>query len=298
MIGLKEILNGVVGYADGGKTVFVLESAGNGVVRSFSSAGKRVVRLKCIPVAYAVELYGGKSIGANGWTGTASYVIRKDGRTLLVSNAHVMTNKPWADGTDYPDIISPGVADGGGTVVAKYAGHVKIRMIGVSECPVMGAVAGIANAFSRAFGRKTRLIPVAGEANKVDVGWAEVLPDIQYELEAARLPDEKSVPLRGRIVGLLFAGSEADNLTLVCKMGNVLEAGAPGIDDYAVAAVGERLMKVGRTTGFTEGKVIATDAVMSVSYGAGIAVFEDIYVVRGEGVKFSAPGDSGSPVFK
>lgn len=61
-----------------------------------------------------------------------------------------------------------------------------------------------------------------------------------------------------------------------------------------VAEVGDKVQKSGRTTGFTEGEVLAVDAVVNVNYGSdGVARFEDqilcTYMSRG--------GDSGSAVF-
>lgn len=58
-------------------------------------------------------------------------------------------------------------------------------------------------------------------------------------------------------------------------------------------AVGDRVMKTGRTTNFTKGRVIATNATIDVNYGGGkVARFRDQIVTT----NMSAGGDSGSLV--
>lgn len=60
--------------------------------------------------------------------------------------------------------------------------------------------------------------------------------------------------------------------------------------------IGEQVQKSGRTTGHTmNGKVISTSWTGIVGYSRGRATFTDCILI--EGNNFSAPGDSGSPVF-
>lgn len=59
--------------------------------------------------------------------------------------------------------------------------------------------------------------------------------------------------------------------------------------------IGEKVCKIGRTTGYTEGIVESTNVTVQVQYSRGTAVFTDCIMVRG--TNFSAGGDSGSPVF-
>ena len=61
----------------------------------------------------------------------------------------------------------------------------------------------------------------------------------------------------------------------------------PGIAD---AEVGLRVMKSGRTTGVTAGKILATDATVQVDYGRNVATFADQLVAG----PMSQGGDSGS----
>lgn len=60
------------------------------------------------------------------------------------------------------------------------------------------------------------------------------------------------------------------------------------------AAVNMKVKKVGRTTGFTKGRVLAVHATVNIGYSTGVACFvEQIIVTPGS---FSAGGDSGSLV--
>lgn len=61
------------------------------------------------------------------------------------------------------------------------------------------------------------------------------------------------------------------------------------------AQVGLGVGKVGRSTGLTQGRIVATDAVVRVCYGSRVAVFGDQLLVEGMGGRaVAAPGDSGS----
>jgi len=63
-------------------------------------------------------------------------------------------------------------------------------------------------------------------------------------------------------------------------------------------SLGERVYKVGRTTGLTRGQVSALEVLTGpVGYGAGAAFFERSFAVRGlMGTQFSSGGDSGSAI--
>ena len=76
--------------------------------------------------------------------------------------------------------------------------------------------------------------------------------------------------------------------------------GLPAVHGAVEAEDGDRVFKVGRTTGLTWGTVasIAT-TVGPVGFHSGLAWFRDSIEVEGEaGVPFSAPGDSGSVVIR
>jgi len=54
--------------------------------------------------------------------------------------------------------------------------------------------------------------------------------------------------------------------------------------------------KVGRTTGFTTGKIFDVQASVKVHYSMGILTFDDQVLVQGDSGTFSAAGDSGSVI--
>jgi hypothetical protein len=85
-----------------------------------------------------------------------------------------------------------------------------------------------------------------------------------------------------------IALSSAENLTNATPPDGY---GVPGSTTVA-ASIGMKVMKYGRTTGLTRGKVYAIHATVNVSYDSGVAKFEDqIIITPGT---FSAGGDSGS----
>jgi hypothetical protein len=64
------------------------------------------------------------------------------------------------------------------------------------------------------------------------------------------------------------------------------------------ATLGGLVGKTGRTTELTRGRVIATNWSGWVNYGVGYAYFVGQIVVQGDGMTFSAGGDSGSVIWK
>jgi len=65
-----------------------------------------------------------------------------------------------------------------------------------------------------------------------------------------------------------------------------------GVTGKRIPELNERVRKMGRTTGITEGMVIDTSATVKVVYDAGEALFTDVALVE-DNIK---GGDSGSPV--
>jgi hypothetical protein len=77
-------------------------------------------------------------------------------------------------------------------------------------------------------------------------------------------------------------------------LGNATPSDGYGLPktETAQAAVGLRVMKYGRTTGRTKGRIYAVNATVNINYGSGIARFvNQIVITPGS---FSAGGDSGS----
>jgi len=72
--------------------------------------------------------------------------------------------------------------------------------------------------------------------------------------------------------------------------------GLDGVNGWALVKVGTQVVKSGRTTGVTRGKVMDTHYSGYVYYSRGTAWFEDQILVKGEGKPFCQGGDSGSLV--
>ena len=69
--------------------------------------------------------------------------------------------------------------------------------------------------------------------------------------------------------------------------------GTPASEPVA-AVIGAQVIKYGRTTNQTTGKVDAINAIVNVTYDSGTALFTGQVIIRGQGGSFSAGGDSGS----
>ena len=55
------------------------------------------------------------------------------------------------------------------------------------------------------------------------------------------------------------------------------------------------MLKSGRTTGLTYGKIVDVNATVKVNYGNNrICTFTDQVIIKGDKEPFSEPGDSGS----
>jgi len=202
---------------------------------------------------------GGVSIGHTLVSaGSLGCLVRREGVTYILSNNHVLSNSNDAMKGDA--IVQPGVHDGGQNPrdrIASLADFVPITFGGGSlpptECPIGNGAASILNVVARLFGRSTRLYAYGDTDNYVDA--------------AIALPDPKDVSP------------------------NILEIGIP--NGVRVAELGDTLVKSGRTTGLTTGKVDQVGVTVQVQYGEGkVAVFVD-QIIAGE---MSAGGDSGSAV--
>jgi len=96
-----------------------------------------------------------------------------------------------------------------------------------------------------------------------------------------------------------FARNSIDAAIALCPVANLSNstpAGSYGIPTITTtpATIDLAVMKHGRTTGLTTGKVYATNATINVSYDSGVARFvNQIVITPGT---FSAGGDSGSLV--
>jgi hypothetical protein len=197
---------------------------------------------------------GGVSIGHWAITAGTLGMVVKDaaGQRVILSNNHVLANSNEAEFGD--PIYQPGPYDGGQDMIARLQAFVPITFTdSPGSCPLARGAASIANGIARLIRSSHRLQAVIRDegTNIVDAAIARPISDDLVEEAILELP----YPTRIEDVGL-----------------------------------GDRLRKSGRTTGLTEGDVIAVDVTVDVDYGGKIGRFEHQFM----GGPMSAGGDSGS----
>jgi len=206
----------------------------------------------------------GISVGTlNIGAGTTSLLVRKDGDVFRLSNYHVLCVPPYRGVTS---IIQPGVADGG-TIrdkVGTLEDFIPIKFEKEpTPCAFSKLVAKVLNAISKGLRRKTRFIVTKEEVAKNEVDCAIYRPDD---------PQQESRVILG--------------------IGEPMELQEP---TPAMSVV-----KSGRSTGVTEGQIIAVGVDVKVNYGTlfspKYAYFKDQILI--EGKRFLQPGDSGSAVLE
>jgi hypothetical protein len=198
---------------------------------------------------------GGCSIGHPQVTaGTLGMIVKKNGLFHILSNNHVLANSNEAYIGDQS--LQPGKYDGGtdADTIGHLAAFIPIQFIDESTCPMAKAIVKAFNAGAKFFKRKTRLAnAISSPVNKVDCAISRPLFDEDISQE-------------------------------------ILEIGVPV--GFSEIKVGDNVKKSGRTSGVTQGDVIATDGAVNVSYDQKVAVFEDQIVTSA----MSEGGDSGSAV--
>jgi hypothetical protein len=202
---------------------------------------------------------GGVSIGHRDITaGTLGCLVKKDGRSVILSNNHVLANSNAAEIGD--PILQPGPYDGGRYPedhIADLEQFIPINISGLpSECPIATGTADFLNSIARLFGSKVQL-------QAIDRQQTENLVDaaIARPLNPEDVKDE------------------------ILQIGTI-QGAAEGI-------LGMAIKKSGRTTGLTTGEIQQVDVTVNVQYGEGqIAQFTDQLMAGA----MSQGGDSGSAV--
>lgn len=208
--------------------------------------------------------FPGISVGHYAVTaGTFGAVVRdtRNNKLLILSNNHVLANSNNASAGDA--ILQPGSADGGRNPqdrIADLERFVKIQFKGGSTpgggsgCRLAKFTTSLLNFFASASGSNTRVTAVQANAvNLVDAAVAKPVPD--------------SIII--------------DDILKIGKVQGTVEA-----------AIGMKVKKSGRTTGYTEGQINILDTTIEVGYGGQTAVFEHQILASA----MSEPGDSGSLV--
>lgn len=226
---------------------------------------------KSIPTIMRTGRYrpapGGVSIGHYLITaGTLGMPVMKNGQKMILSNNHVLANSNDAEIGDA--ILQPGKYDGG--TMSDRIGYLhSFKTIvffgddddGDDGCWFSQFFAEMWNAVWKYFG------PVL-LWRKVETRFGTFNSEVQYNLVDAAL----AVP-----------DNEAD------LRDDIIDIGVP--TGFGEVAVGDKVCKSGRTTGYTEGTVEAINAYVQVGYGGGrIAYFMDQIITS----NMLAGGDSGS----
>jgi hypothetical protein len=188
--------------------------------------------------------------------GTIGCLVRKGGEVFLLSNNHVLANTNRASQGDA--IIQPGRFDGGTPEdrIATLEAWVPLK-IGTkeSDCPWANAAVQILNAVASAAGSSSRLTALQERPaeNQVDCAIARPL--------------------------------SADLVTP-----SILDIGIPkGVRE---GVLGMDVQKVGRTTGYTTGRITQVDVTVQVDYEGQAVTFVDQFMATG----MSSGGDSGSAI--
>lgn len=185
--------------------------------------------------------------------GTLGFFAKRDNLTHLVTNNHIAADSNRAKLDD--PIYYPGTHDGGtkGDTIAYLAAYVPIDMID-SQCPIANFFVNALNWLAEKIGSSHRIPkPIRQVTNVVDCAAARIADGVEIT---------KQIPTIGQPMGI------------------------------EQAALGMKVQKTGATSGYTEGEIIAIEAMINVSYPQGIAVFEDQIIsdIPSEG------GDSGSAI--
>ena len=207
----------------------------------------------------------GDSIGHHKITaGTlgAAVVDNITGQQAVLSNNHVLANQNNAKTGDI--IHQPGPADPG----------------------------------SEKFGHLIRFIPINfNSPNRVDCALCDYrhrsIISVPYPNTPQPHPDTPAI-------GLLFAGSVNKTiLNPIEQVLSILNISLLTPNAYVTAQLHDRVQKVGRTTGQTQGRVESIHTWVKVKFGVNEVIFKDQIIVVGDSAgQFSQGGDSGSMVIR
>jgi len=217
-----------------------------------------VIRALQSPVGKWRPAPGGVSLGhVNITAGTLGCLVYRGQDLLILSNNHILANCNRARHGDA--ILQPAPQDNGTLQdqIATLEDFIPIDFgQSPSTCGVSNAAAAAFNALAQLFGSQHRMTAFQQTAgmNLVDAALARPL--------SANLVEKR-----------------------------ILNIGQPR--GVGTATLGTQLVKSGRTTGFTTGKVTQIDVTVQVEYpGVGSATFTNQLTASG----MSQPGDSGSAV--
>lgn len=234
--------------------------------------------------------------------GTLGLVVLKNGVPFILSNNHVIANTNDADIGDA--IYQPGPADGGKAkdTVAELSDFVEISFVGENlvDCALARITLDLDEGDNEPPVDPEPPVepepPVDPEPPKEDK--KDIIEKLFERIEnffrklfgrwrKKRKQEAQKVEIKSvrHVDPLAVKGTDFTNQPFNMETPITRQLGTVDVGDY--------LQKSGRTTGFTEGEVLAIDAVVNVSYDSGVARFEDQLLCS----YMSKGGDSGSAVF-
>lgn len=216
-------------------------------------------RIKALRTDRVRPAPGGVSIGHVDITaGTLGCLVKRDGKTFILSNNHVLANSNDAKIGD--PILQPGTYDGGkypDDHIANLADFVPISFDGdSSSCPIAKGIVSLLNVIAKVFGSSVRMKAISKQAteNLVDAAIAEPI-----------------------------------NIEDVSK--EILEIGT--VQGVLQGELGMQIQKSGRTTGWTTDTIDQVGVSVKVQYDTNQYAYFTDQLVAGA---MSAGGDSGSAV--
>jgi hypothetical protein len=201
--------------------------------KAFAEEGWKIIRLKGSiralfdRTAYIRPVPAGVSIGhVNITAGTHGGVVEYQGRLHGISNSHVVTDNPHVSSPpERLEIIQPAPYDKGNVAMhlfARYVKHAKINISEKSHCPVASLKDAIYNRLAKVFNRGTRsfsFMMLQQDENTVDAG---IYEPVSLGSMSEDVIDDDGNPIKVKYVcGLLFAGSDVDNIMVACRADNI-----------------------------------------------------------------------------
>lgn len=232
---------------------------------------------------YRPTVPSGVSIGHYKITaGTLGTIVTdtQTGEKLILSNNHVLANSN--DSLIGDSILQPGATDGGqgaSDVVARLERFVRLRYTDETveptpdpgtpptsgSCDIVSVIVGITNAIATLLGSGKRVTSTsATQTQTTSTATTQATPTNDVDCAVAKPLDNN-----------MFTGQ-------------ILGIGA--VSGTKPAAIGMKVRKSGRTTGYTEGTVNLLNATVNVAYGSRTARFTGQIITT----PMSQGGDSGS----
>ena len=220
----------------------------------------------------------GASVGHKDITaGSLGLLCVKDSQMHAASNAHVLVPNASLKPEQITEkrICQPGPYHHKPCrVCGEYAWHKRVVPI-TETCPISKAILDVLNFFARLLGSSTHFIAQGEPVNHID--FAVYYPTIEHVDRYA----DNSIPPDCPIIGLLFAGSE--KVGVICKAKYIQQEGYSFLHPIHEVSVGNKVAGCSFWCSYTT-EVTDTSARLQVNYRDFIALFDDVILVKNEGV--------------